>query len=171
MTEQHPFKPFVPERSETLILGSFPGRESTQKTRENDWFYCANRNQFWKILEIIFAKDLSSIEKKQQLFSGNRIAITDILLSCERQDNKNSDNNLINKKYNNEAISAILFENPIKQILFTSKGVYQEFLENFDKPKDVKLIILPSPSPIYRRLNIADKAIEYKKYLLQNDKG
>jgi hypoxanthine-DNA glycosylase len=167
MTEQHPFTPFIPLNSETLILGSFPGKESTQITRIDDWFYCANRNQFWKILEIVFVKSLTSLAEKQQLFIENRIAITDIVLSCTRQDNKNSDTNLINKIYNREAINAIFANNPIKQVLFTSKGVYREFLEKFDKPQHIELIVLPSPSPIYRRLNLNDKAIEYKKHLLK----
>jgi len=167
MTELHPFSPFVPIKSETLILGSFPGKESTQKPRENDWFYCANRNQFWKIFEIVFKTNLSTLKNKQQLFTENRIAITDILISCERKDNKNSDNNLINKIYNQEAIENILANNPIKCILFTSKSVYQEFLVNFHKPANVELIILPSPSPVYRRLSLQKKSDEYLKYLLE----
>jgi len=167
MAEQHPFIPFVPLNSETLILGSFPGKESTQNNRVDDWFYCANRNKFWKILEIVFDKSLSSVVEKQQLFIENKIAITDIILSCTRQDNKNSDTNLINKIYNREAINAIFANYPIKQVLFTSKGVYMEFLEKFDKPLNIELIVLPSPSPIYRRLNLNNKAIEYKKHLLK----
>jgi hypoxanthine-DNA glycosylase len=97
MKETHPFQPFAPIGSKKLILGSFPGKESTQITRENDWFYGAARNQFWKILEIVFGKDLSDKNDKQELFKENKIAITDILLSCERRENNNSDDNLINK--------------------------------------------------------------------------
>ncbi|MGB4774634.1 MAG: DNA-deoxyinosine glycosylase [Daejeonella sp.] len=169
MIEYHPFKPFIPESSNTLIIGSFPGKQSTQKPKDKDWFYSASRNQFWKILEIVFEKNLSSFNDKQQILRENKIAITDIILSCERKENKNSDVNLINKKYNQEAIDLILTKNPISKILFTSKGVYQEFLENFNKPRNVELIVLPSPSPIYRRLNLKDKAVEYKKFLLKND--
>jgi len=165
MTEQHPFKPFAPVNSETLILGSFPGKESTQKLRDRDWFYCANRNQFWKIMELVYNKNLSSLDAKQQLLQENKVAITDIILSCERRGNNNKDTNLINKKYNRDAIYSILDSNPIKKILFTSKGVHQEFLENFNMQLNIELIVLPSPSPIYRRLNLQDKAIEYKKHL------
>jgi hypoxanthine-DNA glycosylase len=167
MADFHPFSPFVPVNSETLILGSFPGKESTQMPRENDWYYGANRNQFWKIFEIVFKTNLTSLEAKQQLFTENKIAITDILISCERKENKNSDNNLINKTYNKEAIEQILANIPIKRILFTSKGVYQEFLANFHKPANVELIILPSPSPVFRRLSLQRKALEYLKYLLK----
>jgi hypoxanthine-DNA glycosylase len=167
MTEIHPFEPFVPSGSTKLILGSFPGKESTQTKRENDWFYCAARNQFWKILEIVFDRDLSNKKYKQQLFKNSNIAITDILLSCQRRDNKNSDENLINKKYNKEAINEILTKNNIKKILFTSKGVHKEFVDNFDIPVEVDLVVLPSPSPVYRRLNLQEKAKIYKDYLTQ----
>jgi hypoxanthine-DNA glycosylase len=165
MTEQHPFEPFIPDGSTKLILGSFPGKESTQSKRDNDWFYCAARNQFWQILEIVFGRDLSHKKDKQELFKNNNIAITDILFSCQRRDNKNSDENLINKEYNKKAINEILANKSIKKILFTSKGVHREFIENFKIPEQVDLIVLPSPSPIYRRLNLQEKAKIYKDYL------
>lgn len=168
MIEKHPFEPFVPEQSKILILGSFPGKESTQKKRDDDWFYGANRNQFWKIIELVYEKQLKTKENKQSLFNNLKIAITDIIESCERKENKNSDKNLFNKKYNNE-IEKILNEQPIQKILFTSKTVYHEFLENFNKPINIELFILPSPSPIYRRLSLQDKVHEYKKHLPNYD--
>jgi len=164
MIEKHPFEPFVPEQSEILILGSFPGKESTQEKRDDDWFYGANRNQFWKIIELVYERELKNKENKQTLFKNLKIAITDIIASCEREENKNSDKNLFNKKYNGE-IEKILSKHRIKKILFTSKIVYLEFLENFNKPKNIELIVLPSPSPIYRRLSLQDKTKEYKKHL------
>jgi len=163
MVENHPFGPFIPDYCKTIVLGSFPGKESTQTKRENDWFYGANRNQFWKILECIYQRDLKDKTTKQKLFSEFRIGITDIILSCERIDNKNSDSNLKNKVYNS-LISEIIKTNPIERILFTGKGVYLEFIENFGKGEDIEYIVLPSPSPVYRRLSLQDKVTEYKKH-------
>lgn len=165
MIERHPFKPFVPQNSRILILGSFPGKESTQLKRDNDWFYGASRNQFWRILEIIFGRDLSRKEDKQQLFNENKIAITDIVLSCVRRDNKNSDDNLIDKEYNQKAIKEIIAANQVGKILFTSKGVQKEFLKHFGKPEKIELFALPSPSPVYGRLSVQDKALVYKEHL------
>jgi hypoxanthine-DNA glycosylase len=167
MREHHPFEPFAPKGSTKLILGSFPGKESTQNKRVNDWFYCASRNQFWKILEIVFEKDLSNKNDKQELFIDNKLAITDILLSCERRDNKNADKNLINKEYNKDVITEILTRNEIRKILFTSKNVHREFVDNFDVTGQIELVVLPSPSPIYRRLSLQEKAKIYKYYLTQ----
>ena len=134
MIEKHPFDPFVPELCDILILGSFPGKESTQNTRENDWFYGANRNQFWKILELVYGIILENKSDKQNLLANNKIAITDIILSCERAGNSNSDKNLVNKKYNIEQINKILKDKTIRKILFTSKGVYKEYHEHFEIP-------------------------------------
>jgi len=44
MKERHLFKTFVPENAIRLILGSFPGKESTKQQKEDDWFYCAPKN-------------------------------------------------------------------------------------------------------------------------------
>lgn len=165
MIENHPFDPFVPESSEVLILGSFPGKESTQVKREDDWFYGANRNQFWKILALVYGQSFENKSQKQLLFRKAKIAITDIILSCERKNNSNSDINLSEKEYNKKEIYRILNENPIRKILFTSQWVQNEFLEHFEKPNEIELIRLPSPSPISRRLNINDKASEFEKHL------
>lgn len=167
MIEKHPFEAFVPEFSEVLILGSFPGKESTQRTREDDWFYGANRNQFWKILGLVYNQKFENRSQKQELFKGARIAITDVIATCERKDNSNSDINLINKYYNIDVVSQIIINNPIKKILFTSQWVQNEFLKHFEVSKDIELFRLPAPSPIYRRLSLQDKAIEYKKQLPQ----
>ena len=70
----------------------------------------------------------------------------------------------LRKKKYNEKITSILNDNPIRKILFTSKNVYTEFLEHFENSEKVDLVILPSPSPVYRRLSMQDKAREYKKH-------
>jgi hypoxanthine-DNA glycosylase len=167
MREKHPFEAFVPEFSEVLILGSFPGKESTQSTREDDWFYGANRNQFWKILGLVYNRKFENRSQKQELFKAARIAITDIIATCERNDNSNSDINLINKEYNIDVVSRIIINYPIKKILFTSQWVQKEFIKNFEVSEEIELVPLPAPSPIYRRLSLQDKAIEYKKQLPQ----
>ena len=163
MIENHPFEPFFPPDCKLIVIGSFPGKESTQIKRENDWYYGANRNQFWKILETIYKRDLTNRTDKQELFREVRIGITDIISSCEREENSNSDSNLKNKVYNS-SIPEVLITKPIEKILFTGKGVYSEFIENFDTIENIELIVLPSPSPIFRRLSFQDKVKEYTKH-------
>jgi hypoxanthine-DNA glycosylase len=163
MIEKHPFKPFIPKNCRVLVIGSFPGKESTQEKRKYDWFYGANRNQFWKLLETVYNLELKTKNDKQKLFEQMKIGITDIIESCERIENSNSDSNLINKVYNSK-INEIINTSPIKKILFTGKGVFNEFCEHFIIREDIDLITLPSPSPIYRRMSFEEKANNYKKH-------
>ena len=165
MIEKHPFKPFIPRGCRVLVIGSFPGRESTQEKRQDDWFYGADRNQFWKLLENVYNRDLKTKSDKQQLFEKAKVGLTDIIESCERSENRNLNSNLINKVYNPSKILEIIEANEtIKKILFTSKGVRKEFCEHFSIPENIDLIALPSPSPIYKRMSFQEKAENYKKH-------
>ncbi len=163
MIEKHPFPPFIPQNCEILVIGSFPGKESTQEKRKDDWFYGAKRNQFWKLLENVYELELKTKDDKKKLFEKVKIGIADIIESCERNKNSNTDSNLINKVYNSK-LAQIIATNPIDKILFTSKGVKKEFCKHFIVPENIDLITLPSPSPIYRRMNFEEKAKSYKTY-------
>jgi hypoxanthine-DNA glycosylase len=164
MCEIHPFEPFVPPKSTILILGSFPGKDSTLIMREDDWFYGARRNQFWKILEKLYGISLKKRTQKEKLFYSLRIAVTDIIYSCERRNNSNLDINLINKTYNKESVQKIITEEPVEKILFTGKGVFREFKKNFNIPGNIEMIALPSPSPANRLMSLEEKVQEYRKY-------
>lgn len=165
-TETHPFEPFVPQNATTLILGSFPGREQTQNQPDEDqWFYGAKRNQFWKIISSVYDVQLSSKDDKQKLFEKHGIGITDIFLEVRRKDNSNSDSNLEIIKYNNEIIGEIIKNPKIKSIFFTSKFVESNFCKLFPTVKIGES--LPSPSPIYRRMTMEEKISHYKSKLPQ----
>jgi hypoxanthine-DNA glycosylase len=164
--EIHPFDPFIPDNATTLILGSFPGREQTQTNSDDDqWFYGATRNQFWKIISAVYNTDLLCKTDKQQLFEKFGIGITDILLKVRRKNNSNLDDNLEIIEYNNKAIKTILENSKIKSIFFTSKFVGIHFYKLFPEIKNAEY--LPSPSPRYARMTKADKINYYKSKLPQ----
>jgi len=164
MHEIHPFEPFVPPNSKILLLGSFPGKESTRERRDDDWFYGASRNQFWKILELLYGITLQERAQKEKLFYNLGIAVTDIIYSCDRLNDSNLDKNLVNRNYNKESVKKILEEEPIVRILFTGKGVFREFIRHFNVPENVEMIALPSPSPAYRLMTLEEKAEEYGRH-------
>ena len=167
--EIHPFKPFVPENANKLILGSFPGREQTQHTQnENDWFYGSKRNQFWHIISHVYDTPLLTIDDKQTLFKNNGIATTDIFFKVRRTENNNLDNNLRVIEYNEAAIRTILQNNNINTVFFTSKFVEQHFRKLF--PEITNTVCLPSPSPRYASMNKAEKIMHYKNKLLKNER-
>ncbi len=161
--ETHPFEAFVPKNIKCLIVGSFPGKEQTQiELNETHWFYGAPRNQLWKILEIVYKRELKKRKEKQQLFEEAGIGMTDVIKSCIRTQGTNLDENLDIKEYNKEVIEKILKQHRPK-ILFTSRFVEKEFKKLF--PDYSNTDILPSPSPRYFKLSIEDKARIYSEKL------
>jgi hypoxanthine-DNA glycosylase len=158
--ETHPFTPFVPENATVLIVGSFPGREQTQAPQEDAWFYGAKRNQFWTILREVYGLPLVTTAEKQQLFLQNGIAITDIFLKVRRKENNNLDTNLEVIEYNQAAIAEILRHKEFQAIFFTSRFVEKHFKKIFPHAPNTEC--LPSPSPRFARMTLAEKVEYYR---------
>ncbi|HSQ44542.1 MAG TPA: uracil-DNA glycosylase family protein [Ginsengibacter sp.] len=162
--ETHPFQPFIPSNATVLIVGSFPGRDITQKKLDkDDWFYSTKRNQFWNIISAIYHVELKNAPEKKELFTLKGIAIADIILKARRKEINNSDTNLEVIAFNDKAIKSILTQTTFQQIFFTSRFVEKHFLEIFPGIKNSEC--LPSPSPRYARMSIKEKIAYYKKKL------
>ena len=162
--ENHPFEPFIPDYATVLIVGSFPGREQTQGNNDDEqWFYGAKRNQFWKIISAVYDTDLQCKADKVNLFSKHGIGLTDILFKVRRKNNSNLDENLEIVEYNDAAIREIISNSNIKSIYFTSRFVERQFKKllpeiNFGE-------YLPSPSPRYAGMTQAEKINFYMSKL------
>lgn len=166
MIEVHPYRPFVPNNTKYLFLGTFTGKKDSLK---DDWFFGTKRTQFWKILEAVYVIELNTNLEKENLFKNINLAITDVILSCERRDNSNLDNNLINITFNLDAISDIFKLNRIEKVYFSSRNAEGLFKKNFkeliSKYPKVELITLPSPSPRYAAMTFTEKVKRYKELL------
>ncbi|HEY1113198.1 MAG TPA: uracil-DNA glycosylase family protein [Chitinophagaceae bacterium] len=164
LIESHPFEAFVPKGIEYLLVGSFPGREHTQSpVPDHQWFYGARRNQFWKILEMVYDRELTNRANKEALFTELRMGITDVIRRAVRLQNTNLDQNLNIIEYNHDRIGAILEEKSLKKVFFTSRFVEKVFKKEF--PDYPQTEVLPSPSPRYATLSLARKAAIYKEKL------
>jgi hypoxanthine-DNA glycosylase len=162
--ETHPFRPFIPVNATVIIIGSFPGRDITQKKlNKDDWFYGTKRNQFWNIISGVYNIELKNAADKKQLFTEKGIAIADIILQARRNAINNSDTNLEVIAYNDKAIKKILAHTSFQHIFFTSKFVKKHFLKIFPGIKNGEC--LPSPSPRYARMSMKEKIAYYKKML------
>lgn len=165
MIETHPFGNFVPQNTQYLLLGSFTGKP----IEGYDWFYGNKRNQFWPIMENLYKIKLDTKAKQQKLFARLGIAITDIILSCERKNNSNLDMNLANIVFNTKAINNILQKNRIKKIFFSSRFTEKLFRRHFkdvvQQFSEIKLVTLPSPSPRYVAMSKPEKISRYKELL------
>lgn len=161
--ERHPFAAFIPKKMHCLILGSFPGKEQTRGgLDENAWFYGAPLNQFWRILSKAYGRELTTRAEKQALFEEAGIGITDIFHTVIRTAGSNLDENLQIEEYNWDVIEAILLKHR-PQVLCTSRYVEKEFKKQFPAYRAVD--VLPSPSPRYFKLTVAQKAEIYRQKL------
>jgi len=161
--ETHPFEPFIPPVTKYLIIGSFPGKGQTEISTNNQWFYGAKRNTFWKILEAVYGISLEDRKSKEELFIKTKMGIADIILKAVRKNNTNSDNNLDIIELNDLAIKKILESKTVTTIFFTSKFVEKLFKKVF--PLISNTVVLPSPSPRFARMTLQEKINVYKKYL------
>jgi hypoxanthine-DNA glycosylase len=164
--ETHPFKAFIPRNATIIILGTFPGKDVTHKQlTEDDWFYGTKRNQFWKIISGVYETELSTKKEKQELFKKYGIGIADVFLKVKRTGNNNTDSNLKVVEFNDQELKTVL-ENPrIKKVFFTSKFVAKTFLKLF--PEYTFGECLPSPSPRFATMSLAEKIKNYKIKLPQ----
>ncbi len=166
MIEKHPFRNFVPKNANYLLLGSFAGRNEPGY----NWFYSNSRNHFWPIIEKVYNRKLPTIKSRQVLFSKLGIAISDVILSCERKKKDNADTSLVNCTFNIKAISKILAQNKISTIFFSSKFTEGLFRRHFKVDQEVYFVTLPSPSPRYARMSKAKKISFYKALLPKLEK-
>lgn len=140
--------PIENSNSEILILGTMPGEDSI----ESNEYYKNVDNLFWDVMFRICDKNWpmfkeayeeQNYEKRCQLLLQNKIALWDIIESCEREGNKDSD--IQNIKFND--IEKFLKEHPhIQKILFNGKKAYQ-YYQDMDIRVPVECINLQSTSP------------------------
>jgi len=111
MIEKHPFGNFVPKSPKYLMLGSFV----TKPSNPYEWFYANGRNQFWPIMQEVYASEFKTKDQQQKLFIQLEMALADIILSCERRKNSNLDINLFNITYNTQGVKDIIAKNKIQK--------------------------------------------------------
>ena len=136
----HPFPPLYNKDSRILILGSFP----SVKSREQMFFYGHPQNRFWKVISSVFECDVpQTIEEKKQFLIKHRIALWDVIASCEITGS--SDSSIKNVKVND--ISIILEEADIRQI-FVNGRTAEKYFKKYTKAQIKRdAICLPSTSP------------------------
>lgn len=96
------FEPFVPDGSKILILGSMP----SVKSLEQGFYYANKQNRMFKLLAYYYAHQqgksnanlvLDSIELRKTALQALKIAMWDVVDSCERKGSL--DSNIKNAHY------------------------------------------------------------------------
>lgn len=151
----HPFPPLYNKDSRILILGSFP----SVKSREQMFFYGHPQNRFWKVISSVFECDVpQTIEEKKQFLIKHRIALWDVIASCEITGS--SDSSIKNVKVND--LSIILEEADIRQI-FVNGRTAEKYFKKYTKAQINKdAICLPSTSPANAAWSVERLVEEWK---------
>lgn len=153
------FTAFVDEHTEKLMIGTFPGVKSLEKTE----YYGNPQNHFWKLLyevfEIPFETDYL---KKLDFLKVRGIGLWDVFESCEREGSLDS---AIRNAVAND-FEALLKAYPnISTFYFTSKQAYLWYYKIYKDRLNVKLVVLASPSPANARMRYEQKLSDWKEKL------
>lgn len=138
--QSHTFEPIFDSKSKILILGTFP----SVKSRENNFYYGHPQNRFWSVLaEILKTETPRSIPEKRQMLIENKIAIWDVVGSCEISNS--SDVSIKNAQPND--IGIILGNANIKTIYANGKTAEKLYNKYLLKQTGKEIFALPSTSP------------------------
>lgn len=143
----HPIKPVYDSYSQVLILGSFP----SVKSRETGFFYGHPQNRFWKVTAAVFEEEVpQTVEEKQIFLLRNKIAVWDVIHSCEITGS--SDSSIKNVVVND--LSLILEQAPIRQIYVNGKKAFSLYNKYIKPCIGWEAVCLPSTSPANAAWNL-----------------
>ena len=136
----HSFEAVYDKNSVYLFLGSFP----SVKSREYNFYYMHPQNRFYLLLKEVFNDDFttSDINKKRKLLLKHKIALFDVIKSCEIVGS--SDSSIKNVIPND--IEYIIKNSNIRKIILNGKLAYNLFIKYNPSLKDMSYY-LPSTSP------------------------
>lgn len=161
MTEHliHPIPPLYDARSRVLILGSFP----SVKSREQAFFYGHPQNRFWRLLSALLdAPCPASVEEKREFLLRNRIALWDVIASCEIEGS--SDSSIRNAVPND--LTPILETADIQAIFCNGSTAYGLYCKHIKNGIGREAFRLPSTSPANAAFSMEKLMESWKKVLI-----
>lgn len=138
--QTHTFEPVCNEQSRILILGTFP----SVKSRETDFYYGHPQNRFWKLLARLLEEPIpQSIEEKKEMLLRRKIAIWDVIASCDIIGS--SDSSIKNVVPND--IRTVLQKSPIQEIYANGNTAAKLYRRYVKETIGMEITTLPSTSP------------------------
>ena len=136
----HNIEPYYNYDSKILILGSFP----SVKSREVGFYYGHPQNRFWKVLAAVYEDSIpSTIEKKKKFLKVHKIALWDVIGSCEITGS--SDSSIKNIEVN--PVGEIIPNTEIKKIIANGKTAEKLYKKYLNDKINLPFESLPSTSP------------------------
>ena len=156
MKQIHPIPPLYNDKSEVLILGSFP----SVKSREANFFYGHPQNRFWKVIARIFDEEVpQTIEEKKRLILTHHLSMWDVIAEC---DIIGSSDSSIKDVVPND-LSVILDNAPIRRIIVNGKTAEKMYNKYTLDKTGIKAVVMPSTSPANAAWNIDRLVTEWEK--------
>ena len=156
------FLPNIDEKSEIFILGSMPG----VKSLEEQQYYAHPQNRFWKLMGMFCNTDNLpelNYHDKMQILLKNKIALWDVIQSCNR--NCSLDSNIQNERPNDIPELLKQFSN-IKTICLNGNKSYLAFKKYFPELlEQYKCYKLPSTSPANAKYKLENLYKEWEVVL------
>ena len=154
----HSFEPVYDKDSEILILGTLP----SVKSRENNFYYGHKQNRFWKVLATLLKEPVpESIEEKKAMLLAHRIALWDVIQSC---DIKGSSDSSI-KNVQPTDIGMILEKTNMTQIYANGNKAGQLYKRYQFPITGIEATVLPSTSPANAAWSLARLCEAWKTIL------
>lgn len=139
----HEFGPVYDRASKILILGSLP----SVKSRQQQFYYGHPQNRFWKVLaKVLGTKEIpDTIDKKRAFLLENRIALWDVIASCDIVGSADS----TIKNVTGNDMRVILDAADIRAVFVNGTKAYELFKKYCmaSAALEIPLIKLPSTSP------------------------
>lgn len=136
----HEFGPFFDDKSEILVLGSFPSVLS----RKQGFYYGNPRNRFWPILQEVFQEVVpEDVDGRKAFCKSHKIALYDAIEECDIVGSKDdSIENIVPAD-----IKTIVSASNIKRIVLNGNAAKHYFLTYQSNFSQVELFFMPSTSP------------------------
>lgn len=151
----HTFEPIFDKNSEILVLGSFP----SVKSRENNFYYAHPQNRFWKVVASVYSCPVpKTVEEKKNMLLSNRIAVWDVIKSCEITGSADS----TIKSVTPNDLSEILSVANIQKIYANGKTAQSLYNKYIKKNTGIDIISLPSTSPANAAYSLEKLIKEWK---------
>jgi double-stranded uracil-DNA glycosylase len=162
------FPPIADKSAVILILGSMPSIKSLDEQQ----YYAHPRNSFWFIITKLLSSDTElEYEQKKALLLHNRIALWDVLNTCQRKGSL--DSSIKNDSTVANDFNAFFDDHPlIKAVYFNGSRAQQEYMKHIPPTLDAKFSSiqyerLPSTSPAMASLSREQK-LQHWQAILQH---
>lgn len=154
----HEIPPVFNSHSHVLLLGTMP----SPKSREQGFFYGHPQNRFWRVMAELFDEPVAqTIEEKKDLLLRHRIALWDVLSSCDIEGA--SDASITHARPND--LRCILEAAGIQAIFATGTKAGQLYKRLIEPELGIPCTILPSTSPANARMRLPELVRAYREAL------